>query len=100
MSYTVLWLLLLDQLYCQVSYISRDGHLSDVYSSLPKTLNTLNIRTPKIIAKINFKMFPKISNSGLISEIECLKFQTMSFFAPKNEFFIHFTHLYYHENLL
>ena len=34
------------------------------YSSLPKTTNTLNIRTPKIIAKYNFKMFPKISNSG------------------------------------
>ena len=34
------------------------------YGSLPKTSNTLNIRTPKIIAKSNFKMFPKISNSG------------------------------------
>ena len=34
------------------------------YGSLPKTLNTLNIRTPKIIAKYNFKMFPKISNRG------------------------------------
>ena len=34
------------------------------YGSLPKTSNTLNIRTPKIIAKYNFKMFPKISNSG------------------------------------
>ena len=36
----------------------------NVYGSLPKTSNTLNIRTPKIIAKYNFKMFPKISNSG------------------------------------
>ena len=36
----------------------------DIYGSLPKTLNTLNIRTPKIIAKNNFKMFPKISNNG------------------------------------
>ena len=34
------------------------------YGSLPKTSNTLNIRTPKIIAKYNFKMIPKISNSG------------------------------------
>ena len=34
------------------------------YGSLPKTSNTLNIRTPKIIAKNYFKMFPKISNSG------------------------------------
>ena len=34
------------------------------YGSLPKISNTLNIRTPKIIAKYNFKMFPKISNSG------------------------------------
>ena len=29
-----------------------------LYGSLPKTSNTLNIRTPKIIAKYNFKMFP------------------------------------------
>ena len=35
-----------------------------IYGSLPKTSNTLNIRTPKITAKYNFKMFPKISNSG------------------------------------
>ena len=28
------------------------------YGSLPKTSNTLNIRTPKNIAKYNFKMFP------------------------------------------
>ena len=28
-----------------------------VYGSLPKTSNTLNSRTPKIIAKNNFKMF-------------------------------------------
>ena len=34
------------------------------YGSLPKSSNTLNIRTPKIIAKYNFKMFPKMSNSG------------------------------------
>ena len=34
------------------------------YGSLPKTSNTLNIRTPKIIAKYNFKMSPKITNSG------------------------------------
>ena len=34
------------------------------YGSLPKSSNTLNILTPKIIAKYNFKMFPKISNSG------------------------------------
>ena len=60
------------------------------YGSLPKTLNTLNIRTPKIIAKINFKMFPKISNTGLFSEIEFLKFRTMSFFAQKRVF-----HTYY-----
>ena len=56
------------------------------YGSLPKTSNTVNIRTPKIIAKINFKMFPKISNSGLLSDIEFLKFRTMSFFAPKKSF--------------
>ena len=35
-----------------------------VYGRLPKSSNTLNIRTLKIIAKYNFKMFPKISNSG------------------------------------
>ena len=40
------------------------GLLYSEYGSLPKTSNTLNIRTPKIIAKYNFKMFPKISNSG------------------------------------
>ena len=34
------------------------------YGRLPKSSNTLNIRTLKIIAKYNFKMFPKISNSG------------------------------------
>ena len=34
------------------------------YGSLPKTLNTLNIRTQKIIDEDNFKMVPKISNSG------------------------------------
>ena len=34
------------------------------YGSLPKTSNNLNIRTPKIIAKYNFEMFPKISSSG------------------------------------
>ena len=45
-----------------------------VYGSLPKTSNTLNIRTPKIIAENNFKMFPKISNSGQFSEIGFLKF--------------------------
>ena len=33
-------------------------------------------------------MFPKISNSGLFSEIEFLKFQTVFFFAQKREFFI------------
>ena len=33
------------------------------YGSLPKTSNTLNIRTLKIIAKDNFEMVPKISNS-------------------------------------
>ena len=70
------------------------------YGSLPKTSNTLNIRTPKIIAKYNFKMFPQISSSGLFSEIEFLKFRTVSFFAQKKEFFILFTHLYYRENLL
>ena len=32
----------------------------NVYGSLPKTSSTLNIRTPKIIAKNVFKMFPKI----------------------------------------
>ena len=37
---------------------------SSQYGSLPKTSNNLNIRTPKIIAKYNFEMFPKISNSG------------------------------------
>ena len=51
------------------------------YGSLPKTSKTLNIRTQKIIAKINFKMFPKILNSGLFSEIQFLKFRTMSFFS-------------------
>ena len=56
------------------------------YGSLPKTSNTLNIRTPKIIAKYNFKMFPKISNSGLFSEIEFLKFRTVSIFAKKESF--------------
>ena len=60
--------------------------LKIVYGSLPKTSNALNIRPPKIIAKINFKMFPKISDSGLFSEIEFLKFQTTSFFAPKKSF--------------
>ena len=34
------------------------------YGRLPKSSNTLNIRTLKIIAKYNFKMFPKSSNSG------------------------------------
>ena len=34
------------------------------YGRLPKSSNTLNIRTLKIIAKYNFKMFPKITNSG------------------------------------
>ena len=34
------------------------------YGRLPKSSNTLIIRTLKIIAKYNFKMFPKISNSG------------------------------------
>ena len=34
------------------------------YGSLPKISNNLNIRTPKIIAKYNFEMFPKILNSG------------------------------------
>ena len=53
------------------------------YGSLPKTSNTLNIRTPKIIAKINSKMFPKISNTGLFSEIEFLKFRIMSFSPQK-----------------
>ena len=53
------------------------------YGSLPKTSNTLKIRTPKNIAKSNFKMFPKISNSGQFSEIEFLKFRTESFFAKK-----------------
>ena len=45
-------------------------------------------------------MFPKISNSGLFSENEFLKFRTVSFFAKKGEFFILFTRLYYRENLL
>ena len=57
-----------------------------IYGSLPKSSNTLNIRTPKIIAKYNFKMFPKISNSGQFSEIEFLKFRTVSFFAKKRVF--------------
>ena len=56
------------------------------YGRLPKSSNTLNIRTLKIIAKYNFKMFPKISNSGLFSEIEFLKFRTMYFFAKKKSF--------------
>ena len=34
------------------------------YGSLPKTSNTLNIQTLKTIDKDNFKMVPKISNSG------------------------------------
>ena len=54
--------------------------MNSSYGNLPKTSNTLNIRTSKIIAKNNFKMFPKISNSGLFSEIEFLKFRTESFF--------------------
>ena len=33
------------------------------YGSLPKTSNTLNIRTLKIIAKDNFQMVSKIPNS-------------------------------------
>ena len=33
-------------------------HSAEEYGSLPKISNTLNIRTPKIIAKYNFKMFP------------------------------------------
>ena len=70
------------------------------YGSLPKASNTLSIRTPKIIFKINFKMFPKILNSGLFSEIEFLKFRTIVFFRPKKEIFILFIHLYYRENLL
>ena len=42
--------------------IDKGNHY--VYGSLPKTSNTLNIRTLKIIDKDNFKMVPKISNSG------------------------------------
>ena len=73
----------------------------NTYGSLPKTSNTLNIRTPKIIATYNFKMFPKISNSGSFSEIEFLKFRSVSFFAKKKKrVFILFTRLYYRENLL
>ena len=40
------------------------GELNNEYGRLPKSSNTLNIRTLKIIAKYNFKMFHKISNSG------------------------------------
>ena len=40
------------------------GEDKKYYGSLPKSSNTVNIRTRKIIAKYNFKMFPKISNSG------------------------------------
>ena len=58
----------------------------NLYGSLPKTSNTLKIRTPKNIAKSNFKMFPKIPNSGQFSEIEFLKFRTVSFFRQKNSF--------------
>ena len=87
------WLLSLHKLYL---FCSRGKK----YGSLPKTSNTLNIRTPKIIAKYNLKMFPKISNSGSFSEIEFLKFRTVSFFAKKREFFILFTRFYNRENLL
>ena len=49
----------------QSSYESlKENRNENIYGSLPKTSNTLNIRTPYIIAKYNFKMFPKISNSG------------------------------------
>ena len=47
MSYTVLWLLLLGQLHCLltaflVSYISSDGHFSEVYiDCLVKLLRVL-----------------------------------------------------------
>ena len=63
------------------------------YGSLPKTSNALNIRTLKIIAKDNFKMVPKISNSGLFSEMGFLKFRTVSFFRQKKRFFIFYTRL-------
>ena len=45
-------------------HLERPLWVQKDYGSLPKSSNTLNIRTPKIIAKYNFKMFPKISNSG------------------------------------
>ena len=50
----------------RISLIQTSTVVSDyrMYGSLPKTSNTLNIRTLKIIAKDNFKMVPKISNSG------------------------------------
>ena len=68
------------------------------YGSLTKTSNTLNIRTLKIIAKDNFKMVPKISNSGSFSEMEFLKFRTVSFFRPEKRIHIFYPSVY-RENL-
>ena len=44
----------------ELTLLSTEGVKNNlnVYGSLPKTSNTLNIQTPKIIAKNNFKMFP------------------------------------------
>ena len=80
--------------------LSNNPLICTWYGSLPKTSNTLNIQTLKIIDKDNFKMVPKISNRGQFSEMEFLKFRTVSFFRKKNEFFIFFYPSLVPENLL
>ena len=57
------WLLLPSH-YSKLPCYRTARQLFATYRSLPKTSNNLNIRTLKIIAKYNFEMFPKISNSG------------------------------------
>ena len=59
---------------CTLFYENRLGIRKNwkfVYGSLPKTSNTLNIQTPKIIAKYNFKISLK---SRTVADFQKLNF--------------------------